>query len=46
MVDGGNNLDDLRARAQAAVRSLRARIDGLDADSIDLILRVHSTARV
>jgi len=39
MADGGNSLDDLRARAQAAVRSLRGRIDRLDDDSIDLILR-------
>ena len=39
MADGGNNLDDLRARAQAAVRSLRGRIDRLDDDAIDLILR-------
>ena len=37
--EGGDTLATLRDQAQDAVRSLRARIAHLDADSIDLILR-------
>ncbi|WP_415403406.1 malonic semialdehyde reductase [Tateyamaria sp. SN3-11] len=37
--EGGDTLASLRDQAQEAVRSLRARIDHLDADGIDLILR-------
>lgn len=39
MGEGAENLDDLRLRAQEAVRELRARKTRLDDDSIDLILR-------
>ncbi len=39
MVAAPENLDDLRAQAQEAVRALRSRKTKLDDDSIDLILR-------
>lgn len=39
MGEAAENLEDLRAKAQDAVRSLRARKPQLDDDSIDLILR-------
>ncbi|MEO1292903.1 MAG: hypothetical protein AAFV62_08750, partial [Pseudomonadota bacterium] len=38
-MDGAATGDDLRLRAQEAVRALRAKIGRLDDASIDLILR-------
>ena len=35
----GKALEEVRAKAQADVRALRKRVDHLDSDAIDLILR-------